>query len=312
MRRYSREVQTSWECFEGPQPWPDVGGRKGLGQGADVVLGLAEKCELRPGHCLVFDNFFTGLPLMSALSEKGLGGTGTARDNRIGKPEGLMSVEKMKKMPRGTTSATFYEDVAVVRWQDNRPVTVVSNINGVTPTGKCSRWSRQERRKVTLDLPAAIQAYNHTMGGVDLHDQFSASYRIRVRSKKWWWPLFSCLVRSCAVNAWLMYRKLGNDISQLQFVRQCTQELLVRYGTERRAPGPAVLLVTGAAGDGIRRDGLGHWPRAGPTAKARCKVCGCRTKFICGQGRRIRGGRGGSCPPWQNRGGAKVSFCPPP
>ena len=114
-------------------------------------FGLAEKCDLRSGHCLVFYNFFTGLPLMSAL--QGLGGTGTARDNRIGKP-GLMSAEKMKKMLRETSSATLCEDVAVIRWKDNKPVTIVSNIHGFTPRGKCSRWSRQERRKVTLDLPA--------------------------------------------------------------------------------------------------------------------------------------------------------------
>ena len=255
----------------------------GLGQGADVVLGLAEKCDLRPGHCLVFDNFFTGLPLMNALSERGLGGTGTARDNRIGKAHGLTPVERMKKMPRGTTSATFSDDIAVVRWMDNKPVTIVSNVHGSTPLGKCSRWSRQERRRITLDLPASVRAYNEAMGGVDLHDQFSASYRIRIRSKKWWWPLFSSLVRSSAVNAWLLFRRIGHDISQLQFMRQCTQEMLIRYGTERRVPGPAALSVPGAAGDGVRRDGLGHWPKVGPTMKARCKVCGCRTKYICGK-----------------------------
>ena len=35
----------------------------GLGQGADVVLGLIEKCEVKAGSTVTFDNLFTSLPL---------------------------------------------------------------------------------------------------------------------------------------------------------------------------------------------------------------------------------------------------------
>ena len=35
----------------------------GLGQGADVVLGLMEKCEVKAGSTVTFDNLFTSLPL---------------------------------------------------------------------------------------------------------------------------------------------------------------------------------------------------------------------------------------------------------
>ena len=40
------------------------------------------------------------------------------------------------------------------------------------------------------------------MGGVDLFDQFVATYRVRIRSKKWWWPFFAWAVDSSMANAW--------------------------------------------------------------------------------------------------------------
>ena len=50
-----------------------------------MVLGLVEKCQLRQGHHVTFDNLFTSLPLLDQLSAAGIGGTGTARENRIQK-----------------------------------------------------------------------------------------------------------------------------------------------------------------------------------------------------------------------------------
>ena len=38
-------------------------------------------------------------------------------------------------------------------------------------------------------MPKIIHSYNRCMGGVDLFDQFVANYRIRIRSKKWWWRI---------------------------------------------------------------------------------------------------------------------------
>ena len=40
----------------------------GLGQGADVVLGLIEKCEAKAGSNVTFENLFTSLPLLDELT----------------------------------------------------------------------------------------------------------------------------------------------------------------------------------------------------------------------------------------------------
>ena len=44
----------------------------GLGQGADVVLGLIEKCEVKAGSTVTFDNLLTSLPLLNELTELGI------------------------------------------------------------------------------------------------------------------------------------------------------------------------------------------------------------------------------------------------
>ena len=48
-----------------------------LGQGGDVVLGLIEKCEVKAGSTVTFDNLFTSLLLLDELTELGIGALGT-------------------------------------------------------------------------------------------------------------------------------------------------------------------------------------------------------------------------------------------
>ena len=58
----------------------------GLGQGSDVVLGMIEKCDLTEGSTVstvAMDNFFTTLPLLDKLTDMGMYGVGTIRENRL-------------------------------------------------------------------------------------------------------------------------------------------------------------------------------------------------------------------------------------
>lgn len=55
----------------------------GNGQGYDVVIGLAEKVGVRAGCHLFFDNLFTSVSLLTELSQRGIGGVGTVRENRL-------------------------------------------------------------------------------------------------------------------------------------------------------------------------------------------------------------------------------------
>ena len=53
----------------------------GLGQGAYVVSGLIEKCEVKAGSTVISGNLFTSLPLLDELTELGIGALGTLRQD---------------------------------------------------------------------------------------------------------------------------------------------------------------------------------------------------------------------------------------
>ena len=63
-----------------------------------------------------------------------------------------------------------------------------------------NRWSKKERKRIEVPMPKPFKVYNAQMGGVDLFDQFVANYRVRIWSKKWWWPFFALTLNASVVN----------------------------------------------------------------------------------------------------------------
>ena len=63
----------------------------GLGQGSDVVLGMIEKCDLTIGSTVTMNKFFTTLPLLDKLTDMGMYGVGTIRENSTSKEKSCIS-----------------------------------------------------------------------------------------------------------------------------------------------------------------------------------------------------------------------------
>ncbi|KAJ4426938.1 hypothetical protein ANN_26737 [Periplaneta americana] len=55
-------------------------------------------------------------------------------------------------------------------------VTVLTNYHPVDPMRKSSRYSRADRKKISVNVPGPVAQYNNNMGGVDIGDQFIATY----------------------------------------------------------------------------------------------------------------------------------------
>lgn len=70
-----------------------------------TLLLLVIPTEDRGKHIAVFDNFFSSLKLLDAMSQMSYFGVGTARENRI--HSNLPMTKTLKKMDRGTTFYTF-------------------------------------------------------------------------------------------------------------------------------------------------------------------------------------------------------------
>lgn len=117
------------------------------------------------------------------------------------------------------------------------------------------------------------------MGGVDLHDNALGNYRIGIRGKKWWWPLFTNTLSNMMVNAWKLHCLVAKNnnsspMPQLEFRCQVTRALLT---SEKN--------VQNASRDRPEANinDTKHFPgkRGVDVPPRRCKVCSSKTPFIC-------------------------------
>ena len=103
----------------------------GLGQGADVVLGLIEMCEVKAGSTITFDNLFTSLPLLDELTELGIGALGTLRQNCFhGAP--VANKTTLAKKPRGSYDFATDGKNLVVPWLDTKHSSTVVKVSKET------------------------------------------------------------------------------------------------------------------------------------------------------------------------------------
>lgn len=115
------------------------------------------------------DNFFTSHGLMVRLQQKGFCATGTVRDNRMAQCP-PMSSKQLAKIERGTSDALSDKanEVAVVRWNDNRVVSLLTNFETTKVHSKVQRRVKGGREGV--DIPFCATSYNKYKNGVDLFD----------------------------------------------------------------------------------------------------------------------------------------------
>ena len=170
----------------------------GLGQGPNVVLDLLGKANLAPGSEVFFDNLFTSFPLLEKLSgvystllvshrsrkslinnlffnisELGIAGTGTVRQNRINKIPIIDKKEMEKKtVERGTMEAIFKDDQVLYlsiefcfciliffyscqvlcAWKDSKAVYVASNKYSVEDSAKVRWFCRKQRKELQVNI----------------------------------------------------------------------------------------------------------------------------------------------------------------
>ena len=78
--------------------------------------------------------------------------------------------------------------------------------------------------------------YNASMGGVDAIDQKTAACRLSRKSKiRFYWRIFFDLIDIAIVNSYIVYAKLGNSISLLDFKIIVSKSLIERYSNRQRS-----------------------------------------------------------------------------
>ncbi|XP_052212078.1 piggyBac transposable element-derived protein 4-like [Dreissena polymorpha] len=141
------------------------------GLGDKVVMRLVDHI-FHSSRWLFFNNFFTVIPLMKELLEKGFYACGTVRVNRKGFPSQLKKPAEVRQrgdfkiMQMGDTNLT------TTVWKDTRLVHHLVTLRDPTIILPVQR--RCGVNVLQLQSPHSVNVYNMYMGGVDLHDQYHA------------------------------------------------------------------------------------------------------------------------------------------
>lgn len=243
--------------------------------GSKVVLDLLKTVAVPSDHELFFDNYFTSHGLLKLLKDQGQRATGTVRDNRTRRCP-LLDAKTFNKKDRGYFEHMYDNDsrLLFVRWKDNNTVTMATNYDSLEPIGRVKRWSAIAKARIDVPQPKIFSIYNQSMGGVDLYDQSVNNYRIAIRSKKWWWVLFTVQINMAVVNAWrLSQLACDRTLSLLEFQRAIVVHYLAIYQRAKTRP-LANLPVT------VRKQGSGHFPHK-LDKQLRCCECHRRARWSC-------------------------------
>ena len=201
--------------------------------------------------------------------------TGTVRDNRTSHCP-LQNIKQFKKEIRGSHDYRNDGSVEFVRWNDNSVVTIGSNHQSYTPLGKAKRYSRKDKKRIDISQPYMIKMYNEGMGGVYLLDRLLGSYRPQLRSKKWWWNLFSNGLNIALIASWRIHCEVhekSQQLSHLEFLRSITQVLLRLNDRliSKRGPKASKPIETCMTDDHLLVS----------TTQGRCAQCTKNTKYKC-------------------------------
>lgn len=249
-------------------------------EGKTLGSSVTEKLCLNylpAGSTVFLDNYFNSLVLLHTLRAHNINCIGTIRADRVEKAP----LKELKKIERGSSHAIkdISNDICLIRWHDNNQVTIATNLQDETvilSKGTCKRWSKKERGYIQIDQPTLIDLYNQGMGGVDMFDKMRGLYRIRIRSRKWYWPFVRFCLNGAVVNMWMLYRHTQPKLGLLDFIRRITLSILT---APPQLSGPKPKIPKNVLQE-VRYDRTDHFVDSNPTQR-RCGYCGKCTKFIC-------------------------------
>ena len=219
----------------------------------------------------------------------------TLRSNRLEHCP-LKSERELRKEGRGAVDFQLSTDgILVVKWYDNKEVTIGSNFYSVEPFTEVRRWDKARKKNLIVSRPNLVGAYNSGMGGVDAADQKMAFYRIATKSVKWYKRVMYLFIDLSLVNAYLLFKAVeGNGgLPLYRFKLDVSLALMFAENLDNPLSAAAVLLrrdILHAENgdpvshtdpiDAVRLDGSNHWPQNVAKQQRRCKLPGCKKRSV--------------------------------
>jgi hypothetical protein len=100
----------------------------------------------------------------------------------------VLEEDQFKKEDWGTSEeyviTVDFVDISNVIWKASKTVMLLSILAGKMPLHQVEQYDREKRKRVTVDCPEIIKAYNKRMGTVDLLDSTLGWNKIKMRPKK--------------------------------------------------------------------------------------------------------------------------------
>ena len=117
-----------------------------------------------------------------------------------------------------------------------KPVLLLAaNIEGRDGTSNVMRRTKRSATKPPALCPNIMKMYNSSMGGVDVIDQKTAASRLNHKSKfRFYLRMFFDLIDIAIMNSHIVYTKLGDSISLLDFRIAVAKSLIARYSNRQR------------------------------------------------------------------------------
>lgn len=184
---------------------------------------------------LYCDNYFSYIPLFTALREYSIAACGTVRPNSANYPTLFKQVKKQKvSLPWNTISAIICGTVLAVLWQDKNLVRFLTTAHKCTPDDQNFSYRNRRRPQITranrqliqqgwgeapvrnLSMPLVSIQYNVHMGGVDIADQRRSYYYTQLRVCRNWLPLFFWLLDTAIINAFITMQETLTNPSRSQ------------------------------------------------------------------------------------------------
>lgn len=190
------------------------------GTGYDVVCRLMEMGSLyNKCHHLFTDNLFTTYAAANLLLDQGTFLTGTMRRNQLQHLPKEISIAK----PKLGESIYYRRDRYLAmsyrqKKSQNKPVIMLSTF--------CGAFNVPHRKKKDKSIPAIVDMYNQSMGGVDSSDQVMYSYSTERKSKSWSKKVVFALLSRLLMNSYILYQQtVDKPKSRLEFIKDIIDSL---------------------------------------------------------------------------------------
>uniref|UniRef100_A0A3Q3MT12 PiggyBac transposable element-derived protein domain-containing protein n=1 Tax=Mastacembelus armatus TaxID=205130 RepID=A0A3Q3MT12_9TELE len=253
----------------------------GKGLSYESVMALLEHKVLGTGYKLFVDNFYTSPTLFQDLLLRKTVACGTIRPNRIGFPK--TEVNSMpRKAARGTIRWMRVKSLLFVRWMDTREVIMCSTMHRAYEGGKVRRRVKDKSNRwtvVSVPVPAAVQEYNKSMGGVDTSDALINYYNVVHKTRKWYKTFFYHFLDIAVVNSYILHCEMAKSRQQKALPQKSFREALVLQLLDCGSPSPVA--STSAAPPSAPTHKPEYIKGDSTIGRRNCRQCGRKTPIIC-------------------------------